>query len=749
MLKYHKGEGLEKNEVAYLNSVDRGYACVELPFELREAEEEPVEVAKPAETAEAAKPEVSEAKQETEAVEAEPEGKSLLKEAYEKGAAVVESVKEFTGWNDIVRSQDRKDERTELWMKETKGAMYIPAAAGNFAAQATDVNSRASERVTELTEEVDNAVNGVSESAKGNKTAEAGADALKGLASGIKIINGVLNLNGGVSDEVSSALKLEDYTNNMIMDSTKKSLGVIADNHKDYSDANFNDRKTVIDVATRLGIAPEELENMEPEQVRELIKNEADIMNPTGVIHREAVLRTANNAAADQLIDKNSKLMINQKDEGLIKLDKGQQQLREGASELLNLPAAAVDLVNEGVIASGLDALGAGETVKGIATAPLNIVTGLTQTITTSFDGKEGSTKKAVNKFLSGVTFGFLGKDEEEPEADEAKGQPVVTDIEPGESERPLTREEFDAKNKAELKAEYETKKDEAMHSDEAITNRAYYLIDAKNAGTRQRYLQDIEAARNSNNEELASKLEGELQQIEMESALNYQKEVDELKATLAQTMDARTNYAEAEAKKLIEEGKIDERDAARLAQMDENSRMATFAFWASMWNDLDGSYSNADNTAGDRGFVKNALSVGKGFFISPLRAVVTEPVTTADKVLGIIPCNEIAGPIILGYTAAKKLGEGVEEIYHSHQTYNTALKKEGYEKSGEALAYLAATLGLSVTAALPDSHCWHFRPHGQNWHFGCGHDHVTPAPTPTFDETFLNQPWLIGNLLP
>ena len=118
--------------------------------------------------------------------------------------------------------------------------------------------------------------------------------------------------------------------------------------------------------------------------------------------------------------------MTNQTDEGLIKLDKAQRQVREGLSELSNTPAAIIDLANSG-LGAGAKALGANDATVKAVESPLNIVTGFTQMITTSFDGKEGSTKKAANKFLSGITFGLCGNEDEKPaEAPKAEAKLVA-----------------------------------------------------------------------------------------------------------------------------------------------------------------------------------------------------------------------------------------------------------------------------------------------------------------------------------
>ncbi len=749
---------------------------------------------------------------------------------------------EFVGWRDIERAIDKKNERSELWTKETKGAMYVSAAAGNFAAQGTDVHSRTNERITEYTEKVDSAVDAVAEKAKGNKPAEAAADLLKSVASPVKIINSVLNFGGGTSDEVSAALKLEGYTNEMITKSTDRSLGIIADKLKDYSDGNVADMKTSIDLATRLGIKPEELAKMDPAKVRELIKNEHALVGAKGKVDREITLHTGANAAADALIKKNTRLMGNQTDEGLIKLDKAQKQIRSGASELLNAPAALVDLTNSG-IGAGVKALGANDATVRAVEAPLNTVTGLLQTVTTSFDGKEGTTKKAAKKLLSGVTFGLFGNDEEKPAAPKAAAakapaspKPEVKSaadeikrynelskqddeklteeqldekysledkygffningaLEDGVDrglipkynqllqtyytgkltnaqlaeihelasklgiEAPksipavsLTRAEFDEKNKAHFAATFAGAKDKAMKSDAALTSRATYMADKAYAEE----IANLEAAKKAVLSKLdtqtANELDKQIQAVRLKTYCVSQQRLDDIaayKAQLKPKMQKINDNAEAVAAALAKKDavtkkdKIDAMDAKRLAQRAENAGVAGTEFW----NHIDGVYSNADNTAGDRGAGANTLSVIKGFAITPLRALLKEPITTANKTLATVACHEVAGPIVWGDSTARKAVEAIKTVHHG--TYNTALKKSGYEKGGEALFYLGVTGGLVTTAALPHDHCWHFESHGQRYHFGCGHSHKaavqpTPAPTPvkTPDEIFLTDP--------
>ncbi len=667
----------------------------------------------------------------------------------------VEYVKEKGGWNDLVAAQDRADGRVELITKETKGLGYIPALAGNLSAQPADVTSYVSEKITTQSEKLDEAIDNLeTKETKDNadKAANAGTGLLKAVASPVKLLNGVLNFAGGSSDVVSSGLKLEGYTNNLIDESTKKSLGIVADSLKDYSIENINDKKTAIAVATRLGIDPEKLSDMDTDEVRELIKREYDVENPAGKISRETVLVAAANSAAKELVNKNTDLLVHQFDTGVDKLDKAQLQSREAVSDVLNAPASVIDLTESGLNA-GIQYV-AGEEVAKATTAPLRFASGLLQTVTTSFDGKEGTTKKAVNKLVSGITFGLI--DGEEEAKDEPKEQTESKPEEKSESTwyNPLswfggaeqeavaevkpstptpTREEVIETKKAEYQSLFEAEKKEAMTSQEAIKSRAEVNVDEISAKhIRGLYAASL-AANASGNTEEAQRLFAEFDKNVKLANKNRAKYIEKAEAKLSTEMDTRLQNAELEAASLVANGSIDFNDAKRLAQRAENAGVAGTEFW----NNIDSTYSNADNTAGERGLTSNLLSVGKGFLMTPLKAALKESVTTADKVLASMACHEIGGAVIAGYTAAKKGKEAVTEI--SNSTYNSALKQAGYEKAGEALAYATLAVGLAVPGAVTDGHCWHLTKHGENYHFGCGHDHGSY--TPSLDDIFQNNP--------
>ncbi len=682
----------------------------------------------------------------------------------------VNYVKEETGWNDMIRAQDRADGRVELITKNTKyGWGYLPALAANFTAQVPDVNSYVSEKITVTTEKLDAAVEKTAPKEvkdNGDKAHQAGSDILKSFTAPVKIFNGVLNLSGGASDVTSSYLKTEDTTNKLIMDSTKKTIGNIADSLKDYSIENINDKKTLIEVGTRLGMSKEQLEKLEDEKgtdhVRQMIRYEYDVALATGKINKETILVTAANASAAAQIQKNTDMMIHQREAGCEKLGKGQLQFRQGVSNLTNLPAAVLDLTNAGINA-GIKSF-AGEGVADAVSAPLNTGAGLLQMVTTSFDGKEGTTKAAGQKFLKGITFGWYNPDEKpadetkanETKANETKANETTAkadEVAPKtDAEKPAENEEeqgsmwnpfnwfggktdsekktdkFKEEKAKELKAEFETKKKEAMLSEEALQSRAEVAVDEVSA-KKARTL--ITAAWTGKTEEERNKAYSEFLAHQKTAAANRKDNIEKAKAQLAPTMEARLQKAEEEAAKLIKDGKIDLADARRIAQMAENAGVAGTAFWN---NWVDSVYSNADNTAGARGGWANALSMGKGFISMPLKALLKEGVTTADKVVGGMACHEIGGAIIAGYTAVKKGKEAIAEV--SNATYNSALKQAGYEKVGEAVAYATLSTALAIPGAITDGHCWHFIKHGERVHWGCGgHD---KAVTLTPDDIFL-----------
>ena len=82
--------------------------------------------------------------------------------------------------------------------------------------------------------------------------------------------------------------------------------------------------------------------------------------------------------------------------------DAGQKQVRAAASDFLTAPAGALNVANDVVEAVINDVFG--ETAGRVAAAPANFISGAWQTVSTSIDGKEGTTKKA---FLNMVSFGF------------------------------------------------------------------------------------------------------------------------------------------------------------------------------------------------------------------------------------------------------------------------------------------------------------------------------------------------------
>lgn len=355
---------------------------------------------------------------------------SMLSDIISGAQTTVGYIKEYSGWNALTKAQDRSDERLEMWTKNTNGLAYIPVLAGEIISQPTDVTSYVNEKITDQTEKVDSAVEEVAQSTTSD-AGKAGTDLLKAFASPLKLVNGVLNIGGGSSDVVSHYAKGGELTNNMIKESTVKTQKEIADSLKDFSIANINDKKTVIDVATRLGFTEEQLAAYEKEHgtdgVRALIQKEYDAQLATGKITRETVLMTAANAAQEKLVEKNADLLVHQKDEGVDKLDKGQKQVREAVSEALNIGGATLDLVNSG-IHEGVKAIAgetAGETAAEIADAPLQAVSGFLQTITTSFDGKDGTTQAAIEK----MTFGLYKADTAEEKALKAEISALEDDL--------------------------------------------------------------------------------------------------------------------------------------------------------------------------------------------------------------------------------------------------------------------------------------------------------------------------------
>ena len=774
---------------------------------------------------------------------------SMLSDIISGAQTTVGYIKEYSGWNALTKAQDRADGRVELLTKETDGKAYIPALLGNTAAQVTDVVSFVNGKITDQTEKVDSAVEEVAQST----TSDAGkacTDLLKAAASPIKLFNGVLNIKGGTSDVVSHYEKGGELNNDVVKESTAKSQQEIADSLKDFSIANINDKKTVIDVGTRLGFTEEQLAAYEKEHgtdgVRALIQKEYDAQLATGKITRETVLMTAANAAQEKLVEKNADLLVHQKDEGVDKLDKGQRQVREAVSEALNIGGATLDLANSGIHA-GVKAI-AGETAAEIADAPLQAVSGFLQTITTSFDGKDGTTQAAIEKMTFGLykadtaeekalkaeisaleddldakedvvdnltdeiedlqdeldeakngSSGFLGigaKNKDEAKAIElektiqtktealnkAKAEMILAQIalatkendeddiaeanvakdefekahpgllatvaegkkaEPKQEKvepKTLTLEEVKAEFKETANAEFKAQKEAAMTSGEAILSRAKETVEIEKS--------KILAEAQAKIEKLAPLGPTvELAQAYQELAANTKKineNYDKIVAGVAknltpEVMKQRMADAEAAALKLKQDGKVDEWDAQRLAFRAENAQVSRKEDGTknetleAFWNDIDGTYSNADNSAGARGFWANATSIGKGFLYTPARALLKEGVTTLDKAAGAVVCPEIAGSAITGYTAVKKFTEGGQNIYKG--TYNSAQKQNGYEKLGEGAFYATASAAQATSMSLTDGHCWHFRAHGERYHFGCGGSHksgILPLPKPS-----------------
>lgn len=775
---------------------------------------------------------------------------SMLSDIISGAQTTVGYIKEYSGWDALTKAQDRADARVELVTKETDGKAYIPALLGNAAAQPTDVVSFVNEKITDQTEKVDSAVEEVAQSTTSD-AGKAGTDLLKAVASPLKLVNGVLNIGGGSSDVVSHYAKGGELNNDVVKESTAKSQQEIADSLKDFSIANINDKKTVIDVGTRLGFTEEQLAAYEKEHgtdgVRALIQKEYDAQLATGKITRETVLMTAANAAQEKLVEKNADLLVHQKDEGVDKLDKGQRQVREAVSEALNIGGATLDLANSGIHA-GVKAI-AGETAAEIADAPLQFVAGTLQVLTTSFDGKDGTTKAALNKMTFGLfeeteaeekldkmedfaddkkdalddlrdeiadmrseradaaeaKSGFLGigaKDaetaEQLAERDKAIKEKVaeyeklhaehkvaviltkqhrlemvegldanhpevvalnkeiaqLNDAEKEAMQRVLgqlypekqaatptkTLEEVKAEFKETANAEFKAQKEAAMTSGEAILSRAKETVEIQKS--------KILAEAQAKIDKLAPLGPTvELAQAHQELAANtkainenYDKAVAAVAKNLTpEVMKQRMADAEATALKLKQDGKVDEWDAQRLAFRAENAQVSRKEDGTknetleAFWNDIDGTYSNADNSAGARGFWANATSIGKGFLYTPARALLKEGVTTLDKAAGAVVCPEIAGSAITGYTAVKKFTEGGQNIYKG--TYNSAQKQNGYEKLGEGAFYATASVAQATSMSLTDGHCWHFKAHGERYHFGCGGSHksgILPLPKPS-----------------
>jgi len=785
------------------------------------------------------------------------EEKSMASSLWEGTLEGIETVKEYSGWNALTEAQDKKDARVELWTKETDGAMYPLALLGNVAAQPTDVVSCVGEVATKaewLDEKIAKLDPKEINTDKGQFDKSV-SDLARSGGSVVKLWNASWNMLGGTSDIVSSGLKLENITNEMIAKSTFDTQDEIANFLSDFSEANLSDKKTVIDVATRLGMTQEQLKKMEDEKgadaVRELIKKEFATAAATGKLPREVVLMTSANVANKELVDKNANLIVDQFNPGVDKLDKGFTQFREGTSELLNLPAATLDLTNSGIRA-GVRYV-AGDTAAEIADAPLQAVSGLLQVVTTSWDGKEGTTVEAFHKTTFGAfrdtpeeakfkkevktleadldakedavdeledkledlkeeyevakngKSGFLGigakekdeavatelaekiklnkeeldvaqakmllaklalatkeKDEddiaevnEEIKAFNAKHPGLIDKVKAEATPAPVKKAEANVVEtpvskadafKKKAMADFEAKKMKVGKSDatkQSLTENAYEIQKGRVLAS-CRAAVEKEAQKGPTIAHLKAKNDFEALVADLNDPKTKQKWVAKKKAELTDDdMQGFWDKAQKEYDKLVKGEKIDNLDAKRLAQRAENRQVSTGEdgkvneTLEAFYNSIDRSYSNADNTAGDRGLLNNTLSVLKGIGMTVPRALLAESVTTVDKAMGAVVCPEIAGVAITGYTGTKKLTNGIKTIYNA--TYNSAAKKAGYEETGEALAYYMMSTAMGVVGLTTDSHCWHLTKHGHRGHFDCGGHgngtHIIPKP-PIVEDT-------------